>query len=286
MNLDVLTTFTTIVREGSLAGAADRLHVTPSTVTARLQTLEAQLGHELIKRSKAGAVPTAAGERIAHNVDTIVALWEQVQRTAALGDTVADHVTIGSEPDLWPGHGETLMGRLDHEDIRVARTVRHGSGPELAVWQRDGRTDLSLTYAPAPRADQRVWDLPSDELVLVADRPDRPTSFDPGYVFVEAGEDFARDHAAAFAWADIARVSFASASAARAHLHAQGGSAYLPARLVADDLAAGALHRLEGVPTFWRRAALVAPLDASERWAWFDVVVEGLGLRPARSTQA
>ena len=46
MNLDVLITYVTILDAGSLAGAADRLHVTPSTVTARLQALEGRLGHE------------------------------------------------------------------------------------------------------------------------------------------------------------------------------------------------------------------------------------------------
>lgn len=282
MNLDVLTTYLAILEEGSLAGAADRLHVTPSTVTARLQALESHLGHELIKRSKAGAVPTAAGERIAHNVDTIVALWEQIERTSALGAVIGDHVTIGSHPDLWPIHGERLMANLDHEHLSVARTVRHGSSEELAGWQRDGRTDLSLTHAPSPRADQRIWDLPADELVLVADRPDRPTSFDPGYVFVDAGDDFAREHAATFAWADIARVTFESSTAALAHLHHHGGSAYLPERLVAADLAARRLHRLDGVPTFTRRAALVAPANAEERWPWFATIVAALELRPVR----
>jgi len=280
MNLDVLITYVTILDAGSLAGAADRLHVTPSTVTARLQALEGRLGHELIKRSKAGAVPTAAGERIAQNIDTIIALWEQIERTSALGATIGDHVTIGSHPDLWPVHGEELMANLDHADLSVARTVRHGSSDELASWQRDGRTDLSLTHAPSPRADHRVWDLPADELVLVADRPDRPTSFDPGYVFVDAGDDFAREHAATFAWADIARVTFESSTAARSHLHHHGGSAYLPHRLVASDLTAGRLHRLEGAPTFTRRASLVAPSDAEQRWPWFAVIVTALGLRP------
>ena len=280
MNLDVLITYVTILDAGSLAGAADRLHVTPSTVTARLQALEGRLGHELIKRSKAGAVPTAAGERIAQNIDTIVALWEQIERTSALGAAIGDHVTIGSHPDLWPVHGEELMANLDHADLSVARTVRHGSSDELASWQRDGRTDLSLTHAPSPRADHRVWDLPADELVLVADRTDRPTSFDPGYVFVEAGDDFAREHAATFAWADIARVTFESSTAARSHLHHHGGSAYLPHRLVAGDLTAGRLHRLKGAPTFTRRASLVAPSDAEQRWPWFAVIVTALGLRP------
>ncbi|MEM9203870.1 MAG: LysR family transcriptional regulator [Actinomycetota bacterium] len=273
MNLDVLVTYAAIVEHGSLAAAANRLHVTPSTVTARLQTLERELGQSLINRSKTGAVPTAAGTRISHNVQTIVALWEQVQRTSALGNEITDHVTIGSDPDLWIGHGERLMTGLGVADLHVARTVRHGSAEQLAAWQRDGRIDLSLTYAPSPRADHTVWSLQPDQLVLVADHPDRPTSFDPGYVFVEAGPAFARDHTATFAAADIARVTFASATAALTHLRSSGGSAYLPHRMVELDLERGTLHRLSDAPIFTRPVSLVAPTNADVRWPWFDTVL-------------
>ena len=69
-----------------VVGAAERLHVTPSTVTARLQTLEREIGHPLVHRSKSGATPTAVGRRIRRNAETMLALWEQTQRTAALAD--------------------------------------------------------------------------------------------------------------------------------------------------------------------------------------------------------
>ena len=182
-------------------------------------------------------MPTAAGERIAQNIDTIVALWEQIERTSALGATIGDHVTIGSHPDLWPVHGEELMANLDHED------------------QNDRRLRL-------PPPTHRVWDLPADELVLVADRPDRPTSCDPGYVFVDAGSSVSTPPGPTW-----------PPSNPRRHV-------YLPHRLVAGDLTARRLHRLEGAPTFTRRASLVAPSDAEQRWPWFAVIVTALGLRP------
>ena len=44
MNLDELRTFLEVVETGSLVAAAKRLNVTPSTVTARINGLEEEIG--------------------------------------------------------------------------------------------------------------------------------------------------------------------------------------------------------------------------------------------------
>ena len=279
MNVDALATFVAILDEGSLVGAAERLHVTPSTVTARLQTLEREIGHPLVNRSKSGATPTAVGRRIRRNAETMLALWEQTQRTAALADLATDHVAIGCDHDLWVGVASRVMASLDEHAEIIGRTIRHGSAAELADWQRDGLTDLSVTYVPTASASQQIHPLPDDDLILVGTEPDRPTTFDPGYVFVDGGDDFARDHAAAYATAAIAPITFESASTALIHLRDVGGSAYLPARLAADGLADGWLHRLADAPVFRRPVFLIAPVDAAQRWPWFDAVVRAATVR-------
>ena len=49
MNITVLQTFLTILDAGSLIRASAQLNVTQSTVTARLQSLERELGQTLPK---------------------------------------------------------------------------------------------------------------------------------------------------------------------------------------------------------------------------------------------
>ena len=55
MNLDELRTFLEVVDSGSLVTAARRLNVTPSTVTARINGLEDEIGQKLLHRHKSGA---------------------------------------------------------------------------------------------------------------------------------------------------------------------------------------------------------------------------------------
>ena len=71
MNLSELRTFLTIVETGSLVRASHILNVTQSTVTARLKSLEDEIGQTLIIRNKSGATMTAAGVRLHRYADTI-----------------------------------------------------------------------------------------------------------------------------------------------------------------------------------------------------------------------
>ena len=60
MDIDRARTFLEIVHTGSFLKAADRLHVTQTTVSARIRTLEEELGRRLFDRNRNGATLTAA----------------------------------------------------------------------------------------------------------------------------------------------------------------------------------------------------------------------------------
>lgn len=72
--LEHLRTFAVVVDEGTLEGAARKLHITPSAVSQRLRGLEERVGSVLLRRSKPVSV-TAAGAtvlRAARQVERIV----------------------------------------------------------------------------------------------------------------------------------------------------------------------------------------------------------------------
>ena len=48
MDIDLTRTFLEIVRSGSFIAAAERMHVTQTAITARIQKLESHLGLSLI----------------------------------------------------------------------------------------------------------------------------------------------------------------------------------------------------------------------------------------------
>ena len=277
MNITVLQTFLTILDAGSLIRASAQLNVTQSTVTARLQSLERELGQTLIKRDKSGVSPTAAGLRLRRYAETMTGRWQQARQETALSKSMNDICNIGCHVDLWSHLGRQFFSHVRVHAPDVAISVWKGSVAEASHWLDDGRTDVLLNYAPGYKAGQVATPLPPDRIVLVSTDPEAPMRFDPGYVYVEAGEEFGRWHAAEYADADIARISFGSSDLGLAHLLAVGGSAYLPDRVAAPLVRKGRLHNIKEAPEFERPVYLSVNSDAAENWPWLNDAIAALG---------
>ena len=135
-----------------------------------------------------------------------------------------------------------------------------------------------LTYSPSKAPNQILRELPDDSLRLYSTRSDSPIVGDPRYVFVESGEAFGRDHAAAYAAADTTHLSFGSATLGLTHVLAHGGSAYLPERIAQAAIKARKLYLLENAPVFNRPAYLIVNEASAKGWPWFSDALLALNL--------
>lgn len=278
MNFDSLRTFLTIIETGSLAKAAHALNLTQSTITARLQQLEQETGQRLINRHRRGAQLTGAGLRLQRYAQTIEELWRQARQEIAVPEGINTVCNLGCDPDLWPDLGEVLFRYIQTNQPQVALSIWHGDSAVLSTWLDQGRIDLALSYSPAKTAAQTMRPLAEDTLRLYSTQQNGPIIGDPGYVFVEAGEAFGRAHAAAYSYADTARLNFGSATLGLAHILENGGSAYLPARIAAKSAQDKALHALKSAPVFHRPSFLVINEASAARWPWFSDALSVLGI--------
>ena len=76
MDIDLTRTFLEIVRSGSFIAAAERMHVTQTAITARIQKLESHLGSTLFVRNRAGARLTPDGEAFVTYANQIQQTWD------------------------------------------------------------------------------------------------------------------------------------------------------------------------------------------------------------------
>lgn len=256
MNLVALKTLLAIIETGSLVRAAERLNVTQSTVTARLQSLESSLGQKLVQRNKTGASLTASGIKLKRYAEVILALWQQAQAETALPPGMAGIYHMGCLPDLWPQYGQELVDLVRQYTAKTALNSWPGLHQDLQGWLENGVVDIAISTSIFPASQDYASEFIEEELYLVGDRPDRPVRFDEGYIYVDHGVDFARDHIAAFADADIARISFGSGLWAKEFLLANGGSCYLPAGLIMDEYKNKQLFLIRDAPRFTRRIYL------------------------------
>lgn len=95
MNIKQLETFLTIVRLGSFAAAAARLNATQSTVSARIQELEQDLGVLLFDRSQRKASLTAKGRELLAYADRAVAIFTEIKHRVGTSEALSGVVRLG-----------------------------------------------------------------------------------------------------------------------------------------------------------------------------------------------
>ena len=81
--LDDLHALVEFAQAGSIAGAADRLHRTPSAITRQLQRLEAELGSELLDRSVKPPRLNSLGSRVLEQARALLRRTEALKSLAS-----------------------------------------------------------------------------------------------------------------------------------------------------------------------------------------------------------
>ena len=132
MDTELARTFLTVAATGNFVAAASRLHVTQSTVSARIQTLETTLGTRLFQRGRNGAELTAAGKRFLRHAKNLVRTVEQARHDVGLPQGYRD-VLVLSGAHRAVGRIPAAMGRLDAR--RTRPTSRCG-------WRSASRHDI------------------------------------------------------------------------------------------------------------------------------------------------
>ena len=276
MNLSGLQTFLAIDETGSLVKASKQLHVSQSTITARLQSLESDLGQTLFRRHKSGVFLTASGTKFKRYAETMLDLWRQARQETSLPEGINVVCNLGCHLDLWPDMGRQMITKIRTDYPDTAISAWHGKADELDQWLSTGLIDAALSYHPGSQENQNSHLLRNEQLQLYSTEPDSPICFGIEYIYVDAGRDFGRRHTAAYADAGIAPVSVGSAAWAIDYMIDRAGAAYLPENMAAPYLKSKQLYPVADAPVFSRNTYLVVNEMTIESWPWFNIMLKWL----------
>lgn len=159
LNWSHLETFLVLYREGSVARAAARLRVEPSTLSRRLTALEEDVGGALFLRTNAGLRPTETAVRLAPIAEDVEAKMRLAAAVTSLSndrpsglvrvaatEILTDHFMVPALPGLLEAHPELdveLSSGSVIEDVAgleadlALRFVRPTSGDVIATRLRD-----------------------------------------------------------------------------------------------------------------------------------------------------
>jgi LysR family transcriptional regulator, flagellar master operon regulator len=256
MDINLARTFLEVAENGSFIVAAERMHLTQTAVSARIRTLEQQLGRRLFVRNRAGARLTLAGERFMRHATTLVQIWERARQQAALPPGREDGISISGELSLWhPLLADWLIWMHRHcPEIALRAEVGHAG--HLLDQVQEGTLDIALLYNPPQRAGLVTELLSEEKLIMVTSSRDSPV-LPTQYIYVDWGPNFAANHQAAFPELGNPPVSMSLGPLALTYLLTVGGAGYFRIGTAKPLLDAGLVHRVTGAPEFSHSAYAV-----------------------------
>lgn len=156
LNYKHLRYFWAVARAGGVARAAERLHVTPQSVSTQVAELEESLGVQLLRRAGRGLELTDTGRRVLSYADEIMSLGDE------LVAVVRDQGSAQARP-LRVGIADSVPKSVSHQ---VLAPTLAGDDPVRLVC-REGRLAPLLGDLAVHRLDLVIADRPMPHDVAV-----------------------------------------------------------------------------------------------------------------------
>lgn len=249
MDIALARTFLEIVACGNFVRAAERLHVTQTAVSVRVQTLEELLGRKLFVRNKAGATLTPAGEQFMRYAPLLLQVWERARQQVAVPPGLRAVVVVGGELTLWTPLLLDWLVWMRRSAPQLAVRTQVALPEALMNQVTGGVIDVAVLYAPQHRPGLKIEKLMEEKLVLVTSRrKGRKGAGD--YVYVDWGPEFAAQHNLAFPERANPGTYVGLGPLGLQLILRDGGSGYFRLHAVAPYLRTGRLTLVRGAPEF------------------------------------
>ena len=170
-SLRQLTFLAALDEEQHFGRAAERCHVTQSTLSAGLKELEALLGVAVAERSSRSVLMTQVGRDLAGRARHILRETEALtQAAAAARDPLAGTLSLGCVPTIGPYLMPRLMPHLRERFPCLRLHLREELTDSLKAGLATGRLDLILAALPYDLGDVAFAPLVTDGYALACPR--------------------------------------------------------------------------------------------------------------------
>lgn len=275
MDLELLRTFLEVDRTRHFGKAAEALHLTQAAVSARIKLLETTLGVTLFTRARRDIGLTPEGNKLKRYAEKLIADWRKARQDVAIG-AENEQLAIGGSPRLWDVLLQDWLADIHRHKPDMA-IIAESHTPELLVRRLlDGVLDVGFMLEAPNLENLQIAEVASIQLVLVsASGPvDVVEALNYQYVMVDWGFSHALHHRRLFPDAAEPYFRFSQAKMTLEFIKNVGGAAYLPTRMVAEDVEDEVLFVVSDAPAINRSAYAVYPLRSERK----DLIEECLSL--------
>lgn len=145
MKLDQLTTFVTVLSEGSMTAAADKLYLTQPAVSQQIRNLEEDLGVELLVRGVRQIKASPQGELLYEQAKKILQMVQVAENgVKAMGAQLKGHVQIATLNSIGLHLMSPIVSRLLRHNPHLQVRVDYLKGEELIKTFKKGQCDIVI----------------------------------------------------------------------------------------------------------------------------------------------
>jgi len=261
MDIVLARTFLVVVETRNFVRAAEELHVTQSTVSARIRSLEGQLGRDLFIRNKAGVSLTNAGELFKRHAATLVHVWQHAKSEVEIPEGYSDVISLGARFGIWDPILLRWLSWMREHHPAIAIQAELGMSDTITKRLAEGTLDIGVIYSALNLPAFKAEPLFLEKLLLVSTSSTENTVLPVNYVHVDWGADFQRKFRLSFPEQLGHGLKVNLGVLGLSFIKENGGAAYFPERLVRDDLIQDVLYIIPDAPVITFPVFLVYPSD-------------------------
>ena len=173
MNVEYLRTFLALAENGSFSKTALERGVVQSTVSARVQELERELGRRLFTRDAGRAELTLAGRSLLRYARGIVELENGAVDGVNLAGAFAERLIIGTVYEFHKCFMTRNVMNFMSKRPDIALRVEFGHSPRIISLAREGKIDVGYSHHAFHCVGFRCELLCEDDIILVTSGENR-----------------------------------------------------------------------------------------------------------------
>jgi DNA-binding transcriptional LysR family regulator len=156
MQIELIDTFLDLIETRSFHRTAERLRLTQSTVSARVQALEASVATRLFVRSRAGTDLTTEGLKFEAHARGLRHAWAEAQRAVLPSGTAAVSLRIGIQNDLAAGNIGDWVQNFRRALPECSFYIEPDYSAQMCKDLDRGALDFAVLYSPQALPDLHI----------------------------------------------------------------------------------------------------------------------------------
>jgi LysR family transcriptional regulator, flagellar master operon regulator len=247
MQIELIDTFLDLVETRSFNRTAERMGITQSSVSGRVQALEAAVGVRLFNRSRAGTELSSEGVRFEPHARTLRHEWRETLRQVQAGDRPV--IRLGIQSDLAAAQIGDLVADFRRGLPQAAFYIEPDYSNQMCADVLSGNLDFALLYTPKPHPDLFFASIGNVSYRMVSsDVTTRAGLTEERYISTHFSAAFDVAHRQLIPELVHAPLSVGQSATVESFLLSLGGSAYVMADAADRLVASGRFQSVTDTP--------------------------------------